>query len=78
MRITPVAAVALPPVPDGGATVPPVPVRLPNPQPVIDPALGIAGTENFSRSGQVTEPVPSARAIETSRIHGLQGGADAP
>ena len=77
MRITPIAAVALPPVPDGVATVPQVPVRLPNPRPVIDPVLGNAVTENVSRSGRVTEPVPSAEAIETYRIHGSQGGADA-
>ncbi len=78
MRITPVAVVALPPVPDGVATVPQAPVRLPNPQPVIDPALGVAVTEYSSRPGQVTEAVPDARAIETYRIHGLQGDADEP
>ena len=82
MRITPVAAATSPAVPDSVATVPAavpqVPVRLLNPQPVIDPALGIVVTEYFSRSGQMTEQFPTARALDTYRIYGLHGGADEP
>ncbi len=82
MRITPVAAAALPAVPDSVAEAPAavqqVPVRLLNPQPVIDPALGIVVTEYFSRSGQMTEQFPTARAIDTYRIYGLHGGTDEP
>ena len=82
MRITPVAVVAAP-IPAGGAVavkgpVPAVPVRLLNPQPVIDPALGIVVTEYFNRSGEMTEQYPSARAIDTYRIHGLHGVQDEP
>lgn len=80
MRITPVAGVAAPTAPDRVATAPAAvqqaPVRLLNPQPVIDPALGIVVTEYFSRSGQMTDQYPSARAIDTYRIYGLHGNAD--
>ncbi len=65
MRITPAAAVA-------------PPVRLLNPQPVIDPALGIVVTEYFNRSGEMTRQCPSARAIDTYRIYGLHGLQDEP
>ena len=82
MRITPVAAAAPPAVPDSAASVPvavrEVPVRLLNPQPVIDPALGIVVTEYYSRAGQMTEQFPTARALDTYRIYGLHGSADEP
>ncbi len=82
MRITPVAAVAMPAAADRAegvpAPAPQVPVRLLNPQPVIDPALGIVVTEYFSRSGQMTDQYPSARAIDTYRIYGLHGDAEEP
>ncbi len=82
MRITPVAAVAAP-IPAGSAAVvkgpvPAVPVRLLNPQPVIDPALGIVVTEYFNRSGEMTEQYPSVRAIDSYRIYGLHGVQDEP
>ena len=81
MRITPVAAAA--PIPAGAAAaakepVPAVPVRLLNPQPVIDPALGIVVTEHFNRSGKMTDQYPSAQAIESYRIYGLHGVQDEP
>ena len=80
--ITPVAAGA-PPIPAGAAaavkeSVPAVPVRLLNPQPVIDPALGIVVTEYFNRSGEMTDQYPSARAIDSYRIYGLHGVQDEP
>ncbi len=82
MRITPVAAVAAPTTPDrvapASAAAQQAPVRLLNPQPVIDPALGIVVTEYFSRSGQMTEQYPSVRAIDTYRIYGLHGSPDEP
>ncbi len=71
MRIMPVAAATL-------RAVPQVPVRLLNPQPVIGPALGSVVTEYFSRSGQMMEQFPTARALDTYRIYGLQGGPDEP
>ena len=82
MRITPVAAVAAP-VPAGAAATakdpaPAVPVRLLNPQPVIDPALGIVVTEYFNRSGEMTDQHPSTRAIDSYRIYGLHGVQDKP
>ena len=80
MRITPVAAVAAPNEADRATRVqappPQIPVRLLNPQPVIDPALGIVVTEYFNRSGQMTDQHPSARAIDTYRTYGLHGSAD--
>ncbi len=80
MRITPVAGVA-PAVPvervaAAPVAAPQVPARLLNPQPVIDPALGIVVTEYFNQSGQMTDQYPSARAIDTYRIYGLHGGTD--
>ena len=82
MRITPVTAVAAPTTPGRLATVSAaaqqVPVRLLNPQPVIDPALGIVVTEYFNRSGQMTDQYPSASAIDTYRIYGLHDGTDEP
>ncbi len=82
MRITPVAAVEAPAAADRAASVPApvpqVPVRLLNPQPVIDPALGIVVTEYFDQSGQMTDQHPSVRAIDTYRIYGLRGSADGP
>ena len=82
MRITPVAAVAAP-IPAGAAAAakdpgPAAPVRLLNPQPVIDPALGIVVTEYFNRSGEMTDQYPSARAIDSYRIYGLHGVQDEP
>ena len=82
MRITPVAAVAAP-IPAGAVAVVKdpalaAPVRLLNPQPVIDPALGIVVTEYFNRSGEMTDQYPSARAIDSYRIYGLHGVQDEP
>lgn len=52
----------------------PVPTtRLLNPQPTIDPALGIVVTEYFNRSGELTVQYPSAKAIDSYRIYGLHG-----
>ncbi len=84
MRITPVAVVATPTAADHAGSVPTpapapqVPTRLLNPQPVIDPALGIVVTEYFNRSGQMTDQYPSARALDTYRIYGLHGDTGEP
>ncbi len=84
MRITPVTAVATPTAADHAENVPTpapapqVPARLLNPQPVIDPALGIVVTEYFNRSGQMTDQYPSVRAIDTYRIYELHGGTGEP
>ncbi len=50
------------------------PVRLLNPQPVIDPALGIVVTEYFNRAGDLTSQYPTEKALDNYRIHGLDGG----
>ena len=68
--------------PAGGAAAPATPgapVRLLNPQPVIDPALGIVVTEYFNRAGDLTNQYPTERALQNYRIHGLDqdvGGAN--
>ena len=82
MRIVPVADVspiqaATPAaVPETQAPVSRIPVRLLNPQPVIDPALGIVVTEYFNKAGQMTEQYPTAKAVETYRIYGLHNDPD--
>ncbi|MGI4745766.1 MAG: hypothetical protein ACRYGI_08860 [Janthinobacterium lividum] len=45
--------------------------RLLNPQPTIDPALGIVVTEYFNQSGELTAQYPSAKAVDSYRIYGL-------
>ena len=49
--------------------------RLLNPQPVIDPALGIVVTEYFNQAGQMTAQYPSAKVVDSYRIYGLHGPA---
>ena len=49
------------------------PARLLNPQPTIDPALGIVVTEYFNHAGEMTNQYPTARALDSYRIHGLPG-----
>ncbi len=81
MQITPTSAVpAIQPIPratgtaaDAVPTTPTAPVRLLNPQPVIDPALGIVVTEYFNRAGNLTSQYPTERALENYRVHGLDG-----
>ncbi len=81
MQITPTSAVpAIQPTPrpteiaaDATPTTPAAPVRLLNPQPVIDPALGIVVTEYFNRAGDLTNQYPTERALENYRVHGLDG-----
>ncbi|WP_419729026.1 hypothetical protein [Lichenicola sp.] len=51
--------------------------RLLNPQPVIDPALGIVVTEYFNQAGQMTAQYPSAKVVDSYRIYGMSGSADA-
>ena len=53
---------------------PSAPVRLLNPQPVIDPALGIVVTEYFNRAGDLTSQYPTEKVLDNYRIHGLDGG----
>lgn len=55
--------------PNGVGQVPAT--RLLNPQPTIDPALGIVVTEYFNQSGELTAQYPSARAVDSYRIYGL-------
>ncbi|NPD68156.1 hypothetical protein HN018_12360 [Lichenicola cladoniae] len=55
--------------PTGAGRVPAT--RLLNPQPTIDPALGIVVTEYFNQSGELTAQYPSARAVDSYRIYGL-------
>lgn len=85
MQINPVGAVAPVDVaPGGGKTCaedaaaspsglagPAAATRLLNPQPTIDPALGIVVTEYFNQSGELTAQYPSARAVDSYRIYGL-------
>ena len=52
---------------------PAAPVRLLNPQPVIDPALGIVVTEYFNRAGDLTSQYPTERVLENYRIYGKDG-----
>ncbi len=83
MQITPTGAVpaiqptARPtePAADAAPATPTAPVRLLNPQPVIDPALGIVVTEYFNRAGDLTSQYPTERALENYRVHGLDGTA---
>ena len=58
-----------------GEATPAAPVRLLNPQPVIDPALGIVVTEYFNRAGDLTNQYPTEKALENYRIYG-EGGSD--
>jgi hypothetical protein len=83
MQIMPVAAApALPPdkeetLSGAQAAVRQISARLLNPQPVIDPALGIVVTEYFNQAGAMTEQYPTAKAVETYRIYGLHRSQDA-
>lgn len=51
--------------------------RLLNPQPVIDPALGIVVTEYFNQAGQMTAQYPSAKIVDSYRIYGMHEPAGA-
>lgn len=62
-----------PAVPIPGKDGPVPTTRLLNPQPTIDPALGIVVTEYFNKSGELTVQYPSAKAIDSYRIYGLHG-----
>ena len=57
-------------VPKQPAAAPAAPVRLLNPQPVIDPALGIVVTEYFNRAGDLTSQYPTERVLDSYRIYG--------
>lgn len=48
-----------------------LPARLLNPQPVINPALGIVVTEYFNQAGQMTNQYPTEKMIDSYRIYGL-------
>jgi len=52
--------------------------RLLNPQPTIDPALGIVVTEYFNQAGELTAQYPSAKAVDSYRIYGLHDPDAAP
>ena len=55
---------------EGTTTTSAPPVRLLNPQPVIDPALGIVVTEYFNRAGDLTSQYPTERMLDSYRIYG--------
>ena len=67
--VQPTAEPSLAPGPADPPAAKPGSVRLLNPQPVIDPALGIVITEYFNKAGRMTEQYPSAKAIDSYRMH---------